>query len=61
MQTLTCEDGRYFMSIHNRSYHSKIEVPAANVPRWLAYFDRPGEYPRRVDQGAHDGLSPGPR
>jgi hypothetical protein len=58
VQSLTCEGGRYFMHIRNRSYRSKVEVPAVNVPRWLAYFDRPGGYPRRIEQGASDGTPP---
>ncbi len=29
------DSGRYFVSLDNRTYHNRIEIPASKVERWV--------------------------
>jgi len=45
VQTLSEEEGRYFVAIRNRSYSSKVEIPPEKVAVWLSLLapDSPSE------------------
>lgn len=35
VQTLSREGDRYFVAIENRTYRSRVEIPAERLDRWL--------------------------
>jgi len=41
-QMLLDRDGRVFVRIDNRTYHSEVELPIDSVPRWIDAFESSG-------------------
>jgi hypothetical protein len=40
VQTLTHEDGRWYISIQNRTYRSRVELTEAQARRWYEALTR---------------------
>lgn len=49
-QFLYKQDGKFYMSIVNRTYHSIQEVPEERVPLWLEALRFRGKYNEHQDR-----------